>query len=53
MDVAIVASRINVELNNEQINEILGLYESEQEQDPTATWDLVIEHIIYSYHFDQ
>ena len=52
MDVMSVASSINVLLNDEQINEILGLYESEQEQDPTASWNLVIENIIYTYKYD-
>lgn len=53
LDVYGVASNINVKLNDEQVNEILGLYESEQEQDPTATWYMVIENIIYKYHYDE
>jgi NH3-dependent NAD+ synthetase len=47
-DVLQVARDLNVELNNVQIKEILKRYEDEQANDPTATWDLVIENLIYN-----
>jgi hypothetical protein len=31
-----------------QMEEALNRYEYEQEQDPGATWNLVVEHILYS-----
>ena len=30
-----------------QMEEVLNRYEYEQEQDPGATWNLVVEHILY------
>jgi hypothetical protein len=47
-DVLQVARELNVELNNVQIKEILKRYEDEQANDPTATWNLVIENLIYN-----
>lgn len=46
-DVINVANSINVTLTDEQINTVLEMYPSEQEADPSGTWDLVIEHCIY------
>lgn len=46
-DVLRVAKTIGKELSEEQINEVLSLYESEEDDDPSATWDLVVEKIIY------
>ena len=46
-DVLQVAKSINVTLTDEQITEVLKIYPAEQEQDPTGTWNLVIENCIY------
>ena len=43
-----VADSISIKLTDDQINEVLEMYPFDQEQDPTATWDLVVENIIYS-----
>ena len=43
-----VADSISIKLTDDQINEVLEMYPYDQEQDPTATWDLVVENIIYS-----
>ena len=47
LDVIFVASSINKTLTEEQINEVINMYPVEQEMDPTATWNLVIENCIY------
>jgi Ca2+-binding EF-hand superfamily protein len=46
-DVLQVAKTINKDLTEEQIKEVLSLYESEEDEDPSATWDLIVEKIIY------
>jgi len=46
-DVKNVASSIKKTLTDEQINEVLSMYDFEQSQDPTATWNLVVENCIY------
>lgn len=46
-DVKMVAVQINKTLTDEQINEVLERYDFEQKQDDEATWDLVVEKIIY------
>ena len=43
-----VADSISIKLTDDQINEVIEMYPFDQEQDPTATWDLVVENIIYS-----
>jgi len=45
-DVLNVAKRTNTTLTDNEIGEILEMYPSEQEQDPAATWDLVIDYCI-------
>jgi len=45
-DVKQVADSINVELTEAEIKEVIERYPSEQEEDPTGTWNLVIDHII-------
>ena len=47
-DVSHVAKSINKILTEEQINEVLELYPSEQRADPTGEWYLVVEHCIHS-----
>ncbi|GIV43912.1 MAG: hypothetical protein KatS3mg035_1035 [Bacteroidia bacterium] len=46
-DVKSVAYQIKVILSEKQIKDVIALYPEEQEQDPTATWNLVVEKIIY------
>lgn len=42
----IAASKNLVLITAENVNTILSNYASEQEQDPTATWDLVVDNMI-------
>ena len=46
-DVYRVANSLCIGITNEQVVEVLELYPSEQEEDPSATWDLVVENIIH------
>ena len=34
-------------ISEEQITEVLEEYDAEAEQDPTATWNLIVENILY------
>lgn len=47
-DVVNVANRINVSVTGEQITEVLKMYDGEADNDPTATWDLIVENCIQS-----
>jgi hypothetical protein len=47
IDVEHVAHSLNKKLTEKQINEVLEMYPAEQDNDPTASWDLVIENCIY------
>jgi hypothetical protein len=47
-DVYKVANDLCIGLTDEQVKEVLELYPSEQEEDPSATWDLVVENIIHN-----
>lgn len=46
-DVKAVAKSLKIELTDDQITQVMELYPSDQDQDPTATWDLVVENCIY------
>lgn len=47
-DVQQVAYSIKINLTEEQIQYVLDNYESAQEEDPSGTWDLVVENLIYN-----
>lgn len=46
-DIHKVAKDIGFTLTSKQVNVVMGMYNGEQENDPTATWDLVVENCIY------
>jgi DNA-binding transcriptional MerR regulator len=48
LDVYNVANKLKLNVSIKQMNQILDLYEEESNNDPTATWDLVVENIIYN-----
>ncbi len=53
-DVLQVAKSINMkEPSEDVINEIINEYPGEQEQDPGATWNLVVEYQLYSKMSDK
>lgn len=48
-DVLQVANSINMKVpGDDVIQEIINEYPGEQEQDPTATWNLVVETQLYA-----
>lgn len=47
-DVVKVAMGLGMNPSIEEINEVLKYYNSEAEEDPTATWDLVVENLLYN-----
>lgn len=46
-DVKNVAKGINQELTDEEIKQVIEGYASAEDQDPTATWNLIVEELIY------
>lgn len=47
IDVQKVADDLGITLTPEQIDYVIENYESEAANDPTGTWDLIIENLIY------
>jgi len=52
-DVELVAKSLNFKPTDEQIKDIISLYPSAQENDPTGTWDLVVENLLYELEVEQ
>lgn len=46
-DVLQVANNLGLAMLPFNINRVIEMYPAEQENDPTATWDLVVENCIY------
>lgn len=46
-DVISVAEQLHINLTEEQVNKIILMYPHEEECDPSATWDLIVENCIY------
>ncbi|HUU88001.1 MAG TPA: hypothetical protein VMX17_09630 [Candidatus Glassbacteria bacterium] len=46
-DVIQVATSIKQILTEQEINEVIERYPSAEDQDPTGTWDLIVEQVIY------
>lgn len=47
-DINSVAERLNITLTDQQLDKVLELYEEYEDNDPTATWDLIVENIVYN-----
>jgi len=47
-DVKQVAEGLGIHLTQRQIDQVRELYDTEAASDPTATWNLIIENIIYN-----
>ena len=47
-DVVEVAERLGLNPSIEELNEVMVQYDSEAENDPTATWDLIVENLLYN-----
>jgi hypothetical protein len=46
-DVILVSHSIKKSLTPEQVNQVLAMYAGEEESDPSATWNLIVENCIY------
>ena len=47
-DVVRVAMDLNMNPSIEEINEVLKYYDNEVEEDPTATWEMIVENLLYN-----
>jgi hypothetical protein len=47
-DVVRLAMELKLNPSIGEINEVLKYYDSEAENDPTATWDLIVENLLYN-----
>jgi hypothetical protein len=47
-DVATIAMDLKINASVAEINEVLKYYDSEVDQDPTATWELIVENLLYN-----
>ena len=47
-DVVKVAMELNLNPTIAEINEVLKYYDSEVENDPTASWELIVENLLYN-----
>jgi len=52
-DVIAVATQLNFDPTLKQMNEVVERYPSAQEEDSTATWNLVVENILYELGADR
>ena len=43
LDVKIVASKMRVDLNNQQIDKVISIYNHEEECDPNGNWNEIVE----------
>jgi Ca2+-binding EF-hand superfamily protein len=46
-DIKRIAKSIGKSLTDEQVNQILEEYPNWEKQDPTATWNLIVEDLVY------
>jgi len=47
-DIVKVAMDLGINPSIAEINEVLKYYDSEENQDPTATWELIVENLLYN-----
>jgi hypothetical protein len=49
-DVAQVAIDLGMDITIGQVNQVLEMYDDEADNDPTATWNLIVENCLYNLH---
>jgi hypothetical protein len=47
-DIVQVAESLNMDISIGDINRVLEMYENEADNDPTATWNLIVENCLYN-----
>jgi len=48
IDVVNVADSLKKDITIKQIRQVLEMYNAEADNDPTATWELIVENFIYN-----
>jgi hypothetical protein len=48
IDVVNVAESLKMDITIKQVRQVLEMFESEADNDPTATWDLIVENCLYN-----
>jgi len=48
-DVYDIANQLSMEVTNEQVTYVMENYDSEEDQDETAGFDLIIENLLYGF----
>ena len=48
IDVVNVADSLKMNISIKQVRQVLEIYDGEADNDPTATWDLIVENCIYN-----
>jgi hypothetical protein len=48
IDVVNVAESLKMDITIKQVRQVLEMFESEADNDSTATWDLIVENCLYN-----
>jgi hypothetical protein len=48
IDIVNVADSLKKDITIKQIRQVLEMYNAEADNDPTATWELIVENCIYN-----
>ena len=48
IDVVNVAESLKMDITIKQVRQVLEMFESEADNDPTATWNLIVENCLYN-----
>ncbi len=50
IDVVNVATDLKMDITIKQVRQVLEMYDDEADNDPTATWNLIVENCLYNLH---
>jgi hypothetical protein len=48
IDVVNVANDLKMDITIKQVRQVLEMFDSEADNDPTATWELIVENCLYN-----
>ena len=48
IDVVNVATDLKMDITIKQVRQVLEMFDSEADNDPTATWELIVENCLYN-----
>jgi len=46
-EIKVVANSVNIQLTDDEVKEVIERYPDEAKNDPTATWELIVENVVY------